>query len=138
MIDVVMLLIVFFTLTSQFRDAMPSRVELPRESGQEEVVPAPAAIDIEIDRDGNLSSHGKSVTIEEVIAELPQPGSDAAPSASRVELVLRADRLCAVGAIDRVATALVRAGIQRLKIVTAGSPAPPPPASTSSGGGNSP
>ena len=67
MIDVVMLLIVFFTLTSQFRDAIPTTVDLPREVGQEAAEAAPASISLELRRDGTLASNGREVGLDEII-----------------------------------------------------------------------
>jgi biopolymer transport protein ExbD len=122
MIDVVMLLIVFFTLTSQFKDAMPTKVELPSEVGQEMSESAASTISLELSRDGILTSHGKTVRLDEVLAELP--GGASANSAERAELVLRADRLCSIGDVNKVTKAIAAAGVRRLKIITAGSGTP--------------
>lgn len=116
MIDVVMLLIVFFTLTSQFRDAMPTTVELPHELGQEEAHAAPSTIALELRRDGTLASNGKDVRLEEVVGHLS--ADDGVARAARAELVLRADRMCPVGEVNRVTKALAQAGVRRLKVVT--------------------
>lgn len=117
MIDVVMLLIVFFTLTSQFRDAMPTTVDLPREAGQERGEAAPSTISLELRRDGTLVSHGRDVTLDEVVAQIR--AGDATTRMARAELVLRADRMCPVGEVNRVAKALAESGVRRLKVMTA-------------------
>jgi biopolymer transport protein ExbD len=117
MIDVVMLLIVFFTLTSQFRDVVPTRVDLPRERGQEPAEAAPATVSLELRRDGTLASNGRNVRLEEVLEHLTGEGH--AARAARSELVLRADRMCPVGEVNRVTRALANAGVRRLKVVTA-------------------
>jgi biopolymer transport protein ExbD len=122
MIDVVMLLIVFFTLTSQFRDAIPTTVDLPREVGQEAAEAAPASISLELRRDGTLASNGREVGLDEIITHIAS-GSESA-RAARSELVLRADRMCPVGEVNRVTRALAEAGVRRLKVVTAAEGAP--------------
>jgi biopolymer transport protein ExbD len=121
MIDVVMLLIVFFTLTSQFKDALPTKVELPSEVGQALSDNAASTIHLELARDGTLTSHGNPVKLEEVLAELP--GGSSVNAAERAELILRADRLCPIGEVNRVAKAIAAAGVKRMKIVTSGQPA---------------
>jgi biopolymer transport protein ExbD len=118
MIDVVMLLIVFFTLTSQFKDALPTKVELPSEVGQALSETAASTIHLELARDGTLTSHGNPVKLDDVLAELP--GGSSASALERAELVLRADRLCPIGEVNRVAKAIAAAGVKRIKIVTSG------------------
>ncbi len=132
MIDVVMLLIVFFTLTSQFKDAMPTKVELPPEVGQEKSEAAASTIYLELSRTGVLSSHGKEVKLDQVLADLP--GGTSSTGAERAELVLRADRLCAIGDVNRVTKAIAAAGVRRLKIITAGAGNAPAAAAPSGGG----
>lgn len=118
MIDVVMLLVVFFTMTSQFKDALPTKVELPPEKGQALSESAASTIFLELSRDGKLTSHGNPVKLDDVLAELP--GRSSANAAERAELVLRADRLCPIGEVNRVTKAIAGAGVRRLKIVTSG------------------
>jgi biopolymer transport protein ExbD len=122
MIDVVMLLVVFFTMTSQFKDAMPTNVELPAEVGHEATETSPTTIFLELRRDGTLSSRGNPVRLEEVLAELPTGKS--ANAADRAELVLRADRMTPIGEVNRVTKAMAGAGVRRLKIITSGSGVP--------------
>ncbi len=114
MIDVVMLLIVFFTLTSQFSRTEQAPLDLPPESGDPGRVEPVNALTIDLDANGQPAILGSRVSI----IELAQPfwlGTDPAG----IEVIVRADRLCPVSKLNEVARTLQVAGVTRWKLATA-------------------
>jgi biopolymer transport protein ExbD len=116
MIDVVMLLIVFFTLTAQFSGRETKPLDLPKMPGDPSIPKDTATVFVDIDKDGNLSSLGNPVTIAEIVKQA-QP---IAGSKSGIDVVVRADRSAASKHVNALAKSLRAAGITRWKLATSG------------------
>lgn len=136
MIDVVMLLIVFFTLTSQFSRSEQAPLDLPSQRGDTSREKATSAVYLDMDRLGRLSTLGQPVDLPSLASQIaaqagnkpPAPG-DAKPSRhSPVEVVVRADRLCPSMHLSRVAEELSRAGVVRWRLATSNEGGPVAPA----------
>lgn len=138
MIDVVMLLIVFFTLTSQFSRSEQAPLDLPSQRGDTSRDKASSAVYLDMDRLGRLSTLGQPVDLPSLASQIAaqagnrsaggSPGAgDAKPSRhTPIEVVVRADRLCPSMHLSRVAEELSRAGVVRWRLATSneGGPAP--------------
>lgn len=143
MIDVVMLLIVFFTLTSQFSRSEQAPLDLPSQRGDTTREKAASAVYLDMDRLGRLSTLGQPVDLPSLASQIAaQAGNksgggspaagDAKPSRhSPVEVVVRADRLCPSMHLSRVAEELSRAGVVRWRLATSNEGGPGAPAGDS-------
>ena len=122
MIDVVLLLIIFFSLTSQFSETQGSAVELPRERGDARNADVPQSMVVDIDIDGRLSVMGKEYTQAKLVELLTRHGAGdpASPSIATVEVLVRADRRCRSSHLDALVKALAAGGIRQWKLATAG------------------
>lgn len=114
MIDVVMLLIVFFTLTAQFTRTEQAALDLPAQEGDPGRVEPDTALYVDVDAGGKISIEGTTITL----LELAQPhwlGAD--PGA--IDVIVRADRNCPIAKLNEVARTLQVAGVVRWKLATA-------------------
>lgn len=117
MIDVVMLLIVFFMLTAQFAATMRSPLDLPRQAG-ETLPEARDTLVIEITRSGEYKVESAIVErdrlLQIVAADLKQSGG------RQLDIVVRADRACPARFLNRLAAELSKLGVRSWKLSTAG------------------
>lgn len=149
MIDVVMLLIVFFTFTAQFTRGDVKALELPAQRGKTHEHAAPTAIVLDVDQAGNVTSAGEPIDLDLLPSELRRAmleagrndqgttGDGAERPAPVIEVIVRADRAGSARNLNRVAVALRRAGIDRWKIATTpeGAPESTLPVGGDAGGG---
>ncbi len=119
MIDIVMLLIVFFTLTSQFGRSDLAPLDLPQERGEAADQQAPLTIFLDLAKDGTLSQSGRPIDMETLAAQIAAGGRDAT-GGPKSDLVLRADRRTPAVHVNRVAAALTKAGVKVWRLATAG------------------
>jgi len=117
MIDVVLLLIIFFTLTAQFARTRQAPVDLPREKGEKPQGDKPAAMVIDLNADGALSVLGVDTNLANltrmVEGEVIRVGEG-------LDLVIRAHRECPAVHLNRLAEALAGVGVRNWKLATAG------------------
>lgn len=117
MIDVLLLLIVFFMMTSQFTRTQLMPVNMPREEGERGAPTSPRSVFIDMDGSGGLHVLGRPIRLDEIglVIGTGRPGSEAEP----MDLVVRADRSCPAAHLNRLAEALARAGVRNWKLATA-------------------
>jgi biopolymer transport protein ExbD len=121
MIDVVLLLIIFFSMTSQFTETQYRPMDLPREPGQKSVEEdASMSIVLDLDRDGAVSVLGRQLDGAELAQSIATQVKAAAGASGPLEVVVRADRRAASRDLERVGRALADAGITQWKIATTG------------------
>ncbi len=124
MIDIVLLLIIFFTMTAHFARTTSTPVELPRQPGETATAAGENQIVIDINTTGSYVLLGRVLPLmdlaNEVKAEVDRGGG--AP-----DVLIRADRTCKSAHLNRLATALAAAGVRQWKLATAG-PDPAKPA----------
>lgn len=128
MIDVVLLLIIFFMLSSQFQQILAKPMDLPREAGERSPATASSAIIVSIERDGAMAlADGRAVSGDDLVrlvkdAELQRrTGSRAGGTPGEaVELVIRAHRESPALYVNKLAGLLARNGIRTWKLATAG------------------
>lgn len=116
MIDVVLLLIIFFVLSAQFGVAMLSAMDLPRQAG----APAPASgtqqVVIDLTSEGTLRIEGNAVEYDRLLQLL---ASDLR-KAGTLDVLVRADRAGSAAHLNRLASGLAGLGIRDWKLATAG------------------
>jgi biopolymer transport protein ExbD len=150
MIDVVLLLIIFFMFTTHFTRMQLLPMDLPRQPGEDAAASAtgagPDSLVIDIDRDGTLRMGGQSVktagpsveetttAIRKALAQAAMPEKQSAAtqdapdgrvettpaSMAELDVVVRADRACPARAVNLVVKELGRVGVKRWKLATAG------------------
>lgn len=126
MIDVVLLLIIFFMASAQFAKTMRSPVDLPKEKGDQLVQRVEQTIFIDVRPDGTYLLMGEEVKLERLVQlvvsdlkrrELDQGGS--------IEVVVRADKLALGRHLNALAGAMTVAGVRdwKLAVSSEGGPA---------------
>lgn len=115
MIDVVLLLIIFFMLTSQFAKTQQRAMDLPKERGEQGEPARPTSIVIDLDQDGSLSVLGVNTDLAKltrmVEGEVLRVGEG-------LDLTIRAHRLCPASHLNRLATALTGVSVRNWKLAT--------------------
>lgn len=117
MIDVILLLIVFFMLTAQFTRSEQSAVNLPVERGDPGSREEPAILIIELARNGRASLLGSEVAPDQVASVVKQHAASpgAAPT---VDVLIRADRDCPAAALNTLCASLASVGLRSVKLAT--------------------
>lgn len=117
MIDIVLLLIIFFTMTAHFARTSGTRVDLPRQPGEVTTVAGDNQIVIDIDPNGRFLLLGKQMPLVDlarvVKSEIDRVGSSP-------DVLIRADRKCKSAHLNRLAIGLASAGVRQWKLATAG------------------
>lgn len=117
MIDVILLLIIFFMLSSQFASTEARPVDLPIEAGmRERPDQARATLLIDIDREGRYSVLGEPASLDALARMAAPRAGQAGEPAVRSAVVVRADRACPAGALNRLADSLASAGVERWSV----------------------
>lgn len=116
MIDVVLLLIIFFMLSSRFADTTLTQYDLPTEEGEATDSTAWRLV-IELDRDGRMLVGGRPLALDEVasmVRDLPALAEDGASSG----IVIHADRSCSARHLNRLAATLTSSGVRDWGLTT--------------------
>ena len=117
MIDVVLQLIIFFMYTSQFAQRARTPIDMPVEIGDESDA-NPATVAIDLDADGKMFIEGEQVTLEEIdrilLIEIKKEGGDA----SRVGVLIRADRTLASLHVNILGNRLADLGLRGWQLGT--------------------
>lgn len=123
MIDIVLLLIIFFTLTAQFAAVTRSPMRLPAESGRPDP-PAKMSVVVDVASTGVFSVLGRPVDtagltrlVKSDLAQVKSPGD--------FDLIIRADRDTPSVHVNRLANAIAKSGVRTWKLATTGESAAP-------------
>lgn len=116
MVDIVLLLIIFFTFTTQFAALTGMPMELPRERGEQVALKSKKTLIVDITARGELFVLGRPVSAEGFV-ELAK--REQALAGEGLELVIRADRLAPASYLNSVAEALAAQGVRTWKLATA-------------------
>ncbi len=120
MIDVTMLLIIFFAFTAQFTKTLSSPVNLPIEKGESPSAnAAPRTIVIDVTREGGYVVMGQKTALEWVVQTVAGDVRRAG-GAEKIDVVVRADREASAAHLNNLAAALTRAGVRTWKLATDG------------------
>ena len=110
MIDVILLLIIFFMLSSQFATSELRPVDLPHQPGATPPSESAAAkLVIDVDREGRYSILGEELTLESLSARIA--ASQGGTGTRHSGVVVRADRTANAGALNRLADRLAASKI---------------------------
>jgi biopolymer transport protein ExbD len=113
MLDVMFLLIIFFVLGTRFvDDERKIGLQIPSVSDRGALPAAPARNEVNVFRDGTISLNKKTVTIEQLTAEL----GAARKRHADVSVLVRGDARGEFQAVASVLAACKRAGIRDLGI----------------------
>lgn len=118
MIDVVLLLIIFFMFTTHFAKTQYAPMDLPRERGEAtaEKPERPAEFVVELNRQGDMRVLGKPATADDIKSLLR---ADLAKVSQKTAVIVRADRNCPALHLNRLVSVLVQLGVRDWKLATA-------------------
>jgi biopolymer transport protein ExbD len=122
MVDVVMLLVIFFAFTAQFARTFSTALDLPREKPAGDAPPhAGHTVHIDMTREGRYLVLGHPIDpewlVQAVARDIRQAGGP-----QGVDIVVRADRSASAAHLNTLAALLSRAGARTWKLATAESP----------------
>lgn len=120
MIDVVLLLIIFFTLTSQFARTQQAPMDLPKEKGEKAPNDKPASLVIDLDQNGKFSVLGADSDLPSVTRMVETEVLRMGTNADNLDLVIRAHRDCPAAYLNKLAESLAGVGVRNWKLATAG------------------
>ena len=110
MIDVILLLIIFFMLSSQFATSELRPVDLPRQEGTAPASEsATATLVIDVDHDGHYSILGEELALDALTARIA--AAQGSTGTRHSGIVVRADRAAESAALNRLADRLAKARI---------------------------
>lgn len=112
MIDVVLLVIIFFLYTARFAEVSRTSVDLPDEPGVRDVLSDPDALMIDVRNDGVFLVNGRDRSLQRVI-EIVQEQADRLDGPENVRVLLRADRGTSAGPVNELARQLTRMGVRQ-------------------------
>jgi biopolymer transport protein ExbD len=119
LVDVVLLLIIFFMTTAQFVKMTQAEVELPRQPGEEQRLSDESELVINIDSAGRFVVAGETVTIDvlrrKVAYELAMAGSEVRrgdPRDGALRIVVRADRRASAAVLNELVRTLSDLGVK--------------------------
>lgn len=118
LIDVVLLLLIFFMVSTSFIRETQLGIELPAASGEPRVMDA-AVVEVAVHRDGSYRVNGKAVAGESpsgLRAALVQARDRSSPG--EVRLVIAADARSTHQAVVMALEAAGQAGLQRVSLLT--------------------
>ena len=117
MIDVVLQLIIFFMVTSQFTQLVRSELDLPEQRGEAADRVRPALVVIDMQADGTLLVEQQPIALEEIGLRLATDLAQAADAVT-ARVLIRAHRDAPTGAIDRLVNELGALGVRRVRFAT--------------------
>ncbi len=117
MIDIVLLLIIFFTMTAHFARTTATRVDLPRQPGEQATPPGDHQIVIDIDSGGGYVLLGRTMALADLSRAVK---SEVDRGGGAPDVLIRADRGARSSHLNRLAVALASAGVRQWKLATAG------------------
>ncbi|MFI4915968.1 MAG: ExbD/TolR family protein [Phycisphaerales bacterium JB060] len=112
MIDVVLLVIIFFLYTARFAEVSRTSVDLPDEPGVADATSDPDALMIDVRFDGAFLVNGRARTLDRVI-EIVQEQADRAGGPENLRVLLRADQNAAAGPVNNLARQLTAMGVRQ-------------------------
>lgn len=120
MVDVAMLLIIFFMMTSQFAQAVRRPMDLPKERGGETETPKRDLMLIDLLGPDRYSIFGQQMDLPGLLGRVGAEMKRTGGPEGRLELVIRADQRSPSAELNRLASALTKMGIRTWRLATAG------------------
>ncbi len=117
MIDVVLLLIIFFMATAQFVERSLAELDLPEERGEQREDAGDRGLVINVLDDGGLMVSGQAVDLDELRGIVgTQVQQEAEPQL--VQVTVRADRNAPSGQVNRIIELLQEQGVGTARFAT--------------------
>ena len=123
MIDVVLLLTIFFMMSSQFHRIAQRNLDLPKQPGDANNAGAPdaeAAVVIDMEKDGRLSVGGRSYELERLALLVSADRARTEKAGGMLEVIVRADRTTPADRLSLLAAALGAQGVESWRLATTG------------------
>lgn len=123
MVDVVLLLTIFFMMSSQFSRTAQRELDLPRQPGDLHPRPdaaADAAVVIDLESDGRLSVAGRTYPLDRLATMVAIDLQRAERTGSILDVIIRADRSTPAPHLQKLASALGAQGIATWRLATSG------------------
>lgn len=121
MVDVALLLIIFFMFSTHFAKTMQRPMDLPTQPGETERTVAQKVISVDMNPQGVLTLiDGRATTVPEVVSMMRQEILAAGGRQEAAVLLLRAHRDAASVHVNSLAAAMAQAGIRSWKLATTG------------------
>ena len=114
MVDVVLLLIIFFTLTAQFANTLKTPLDLPAEMGAGRTDASEKAVVVDLTATGELRLDARAIDLLEFLQRINHD-----LKLGKVELTVRADRSCPAHHLNALASGLTQIGLRNWKLATA-------------------
>lgn len=118
MIDVTMLLIIFFMMTSQFAQAVRRPMDVPKERGGETVNAKRDLMLVDVLGPGKYATVGQQMDLEELLKRVGAEMKRTGGPEGRLELVIRADRQSPAAELNRLASGLAGLGMRNWRLAT--------------------
>ena len=122
MIDVVLLLTIFFMMSSQFSKIVQRPLDLPREKGDaaDQPVDAEVAVVVDLEEDGRLSVGGRVYELDRLAAMVAADQQKIASSGRLLDVVIRADRKTPTVYLAKLVSAFTAEGVVDWRLATTG------------------
>lgn len=120
MVDVTMLLIIFFMMTSQFAQAVRRPMDLPKERGGEAVNTKRDLMIIDVLGVDRYATLGGPMNLDELLQTVGTEMKKTGGPDGSLELVVRADQASPAAELNRLATALAGIGMRTWRLATSG------------------
>jgi biopolymer transport protein ExbD len=118
MIDVVLLLIIFFMLTAQFAKSNQKEMDLPQQKGAASAKESDLAVTVAIERDGVLRLHEQIVDHDRLVQIIAGDARRLGRDVKEFDITIRADRQCSASHLNTLVSALSRIGVKRWRLAT--------------------
>lgn len=116
MIDVVMLLIIFFLVTSQFSQSIRTQIDLPRQDGQElETADESGDIIVDLMTNGSIRVESETLSMDEFTAKVSAEILHGDPN---TEVLIRPERSGPALHLNELCSRLSAAGVRAYRIAT--------------------
>lgn len=119
MIDIVFLLIIFFMTVSQITRVVDQPMTLPEVEVASESGP-PAAVTINLTRDGKIVVSGREFTADRVMQILGGKLEELGDEQSRLRIELRCDKGCPSNFVNDIVSRLSGLGVEQINIAVTG------------------
>ncbi len=115
MIDVVMLLIIFFLVTSQFSQSIRTQIDLPKQQGEQTDADTSGDIVVDLLADGSIRLEGEAISLDSFIAMV---GAEILHGNAQTEVLIRPERNGPAMHLNKLCRRLSSAGVRAYRIAT--------------------
>src|SRR5262245_5701974 len=120
MIDVTFLLLIFFMTVNQVSKSQRERLALPQLAGTQDQ--SQQALVVNVDRSGQIVVAANPVNLAELVGIVSTELAKVENDASRLTVLLRADRNGNCRTVNEVVTTLVRLNVNRIRLAVEATP----------------